>query len=327
MKKMLSLILAAILMTASAAALAGGEPDALDAFTALTGTAIDPNAAVTSEQYLDKVMNDEYAAAPTDMAAAQKMAPELPGLSAVTTKDIAVYSVDKSLPAAQVRNKYFRSLANVLSAEIMVNPASEENYKNIQSILSLFLSDDADNLTKSTRAAVRTSITPAQTKEIAEGYGVSKDFVEFVVMNDNWNDDDWTNDNGWKSDSTYTNWNTDDRYDSLEDYIDTDGINDNSVDPNSQDADSVNVRTPDNTPDRNTPNDKTPDVKTPDTPETKKAATTTTRKNTPDTPDRNTPNTPDRNTPDTPETKKSSSSSSSKTSKSTRDTKDTKDTN
>lgn len=296
MKKILSLILAAILLTTASAALAGGEPDALDAFTALTGTAIDPTAAVTSEQYLDKVMNDEYAAAPADMAAAQKMAPELRGLSAVTTKDIAVYAVDKSLPAAQVRNKYFRSLANVLSAEIMVNPASEESYKNIQTILSLFLSGDADNLTKSTRDAVRTSITPAQAKEIAKGYGVSEDFVEFVVMNDNWNDDDWTNDSSWKKEPTYTNWNTDDRYDSLEDYVDTDGIKDNSVDYNTP-------NTPNNTPDVNTPN--TPDVKTPDTPETKKTTTTTTT-----TTKRNTPDTPDRNTPDTPEVKKSTTSKS-----------------
>jgi len=247
MKKILSLILSAILLTTASAALAGGEPDALTAFTALTGTAIDPNAAVTSEQYLDKVMNDEYLTAPADITAAQEMAPELPGLSAVTTKDIAVYSVDKNLPAAQVRNKYFRSLANVLSAEIMVNPASEDSYKNIQTILSLFLGSDADNLTKSTREAVRTSITPAQASEIAKGYGVSKDFVEFVVMNDNWNDEDWTNDGSWKKEKTYTNWNTDDRYDSLEDYVDTDGIKDNSVD------NTPDVNTP-NTPDRNTRN-------------------------------------------------------------------------
>ena len=292
MKKILSLILSAILLTTASAALAGGEPDALTAFTALTGTAIDPNAAVTSEQYLDKVMNDEYLTAPADITAAQEMAPELPGLSAVTTKDIAVYSVDKNLPAAQVRNKYFRSLANVLSAEIMVNPASEDSYKNIQTILSLFLGSDADNLTKSTREAVRTSITPAQASEIAKGYGVSKDFVEFVVMNDNWNDEDWTNDGSWKKEKTYTNWNTDDRYDSLEDYVDTDGIKDNSVD------NTPDVNTP-NTPDKNTPN--TPDRYTPDTPQVKKSTATTTKRNSPNTPDRNTPNTPDRNTPNTPD--------------------------
>lgn len=285
MKKILSLILAALLLTTASAALAGGEPDALDAFTALTGTAIDPTAAVTSEQYLDKVMNDEYLTAPADITAAQEMAPELPGLSSVTTKDIAVYAVDKNLPAAQVRNKYYRSLANVLSAEIMVNPASEDSYKNIQTILSLFLGSEADGLTESTREAVRTSITPAQANEIAKGYGVSKDFVEFVVMNDNWNDEDWTNDSSWKKETTYTNWNTDDRYDSLEDYVDTDGIKDNSLDYNTPDKNTPN------TPDRNSPN--TPDRNSPNTPEY----------NSPNTPEYNSPNTPERKSPDTPERK------------------------
>lgn len=303
MKKILSMILAAILLTTASVALAGGEPDALDAFTALTGTAIDPSAAVTSEQYLDKVMNDEYMPAPTDIAAAQEMAPELSGLSAVTTKDIAVYAVDKNLPAAQVRNKYYRSLANVLSAEIMLNPASEDSYKNIQTILSLFLGSDADGLTESTREAVRTSITPAQANEIAKGYGVSKDFVEFVVMNDNWNDEDWTNDSTWKSEKTYTNWNTDDRRDSLEDYVDTDGIKDNSLDYNTPDKNTPN------TPDRNTPN--TPDKNTPNTPDVKKTSTTSvTRRNSPNTPDKNTPN-----TPDTPQMKKSTTSKSTSSTK------------
>lgn len=287
-KKILSLILTGILMTTASAALAGGQPNALDAFTALSGMEVTAGSAVTSEQYLDKVMNDEYMTVPADAAAAQKLAVELPGLSSVTTKDIAVYSVDKNLPAAQVRNKYFRSLANVLNAEIMVNPASEENYKNIQTILSLFLGDEEDALTQNTREAVRSFITPEQANEIAKGYGVSKDFVRFVVMNENWKDDDWTNDGNWRDDVALNeHWSTDDRYDSLEDYVDTDGIDNNSLNtPNT--PNSVDVNSP-NTPEYNSPN--SPEYNSPDTPD----------RNTPNTPDRNTPNTPDRNTPNTPD--------------------------
>lgn len=315
-KKIMSLILAALLLTAACTAVAEGTGTALDAFAALTGTAVGATVTATSEQYLDKVMNDEYTPAPENLEAAKKMAPELPGLSAVTTKDIAVYAVDKTLPAAQVRNKYFRSLANVLRAEIMVNPASEENYKNTQTILSLFLDEGDDNVSRMTREAVRDSITPTHAKQIAEEYKIPESFVEFIVMDDKWSDEDWTNDNSWKSNTSTAaknGWNSANTFDSLENYVDTDGDNYNT--PNSPDRNTPN--TPDkntpNTPDKNTPDKYTPDRNTPNTPQPKKTTSSgkttsktsskarTPDRNTPNTPDRNTPNTPDRNTPNTPD--------------------------
>lgn len=302
MKKIMSIVLTALLLSVSLTAMAGGEPaTALDAFATITGEELALGAVqLTSDEYLDKVMAGGYSPAPADMEAGEKMAPELAGLSSVTTKDIAVYATARNLEAAQVRNAYFKALANVLRAEIMVNPASEENYKNVQTILTLFLNQDNDALVKTSKDAVRSTITKAQTQLIAEQYSIPSSFVEFVVMDDNWEDESWQNDNAWREDTGLTAWNTDDRYDSLDDYRDTDGI-DNTPDYNTPD-----YNTPDkNTPDKNTP-DNTPDYDTPAArntstkPASTKAATTT-KYNTPDnTPDYNTPdkNTPDKNTPD-----------------------------
>ena len=246
MKKKMMLMLAAALLLTCAGAYAENTTEALKAFSALTGTNVTlDTAARTTDEYLDKVMAGDYLAAPVDDAAAYRLALELSGLSSVTTKDIAVYAAAKQLPAAQVRNLYFRSLANVLRAEIQINPASEEEYKNIQVILSLFLDESNDNVTRTSREAIRKTITTDHAKKIAQGYNLPQSFVEFIVMDDNWDDDNWENDNSWQAGS---DWNTDDLYDdSLEDYIDTDGVAGNSIDSidgNSVDTASVDYASP-----------------------------------------------------------------------------------
>ncbi len=286
-KRMLTIALAAMMLFGGVAAFAAtNDTSALDAFATIAGKTVETGAiGMTSDDYLDQVMEDLYASAPADKTAAAKMAPALDGLSGVTTKDIAVYAATKQLPAEQVRNKYYRSLANVLKAEIMINPAVEENYKNIETILSLFLSTDQDNLTKVSRDAVRSSITKAHTQTIAQGYNVPQSFVEFVIMDDSWNDDNWENDSQWR---TTSNWNTDDLTpDSLDDYVNTRNTPNTPNDVNTPNTPN-DVNTP-NTPDYNTPDRNTPDYNTPNTPDY----------NTPNTPDYNTP---DRNTPNSPNT-------------------------
>lgn len=257
MKKMMMLMLTAALLLTCAGAYAENTTEALKAFSALSGTNVTlDTAARTIDEYLDKVMAGDYLAAPVDDAAAYRLALELSGLSSVTTKDIAVYAAARQLPAAQVRNAYFRSLANVLRAEIQINPASEEEYKNIQVILSLFLDESNDNVTRTSREAIRKTITTDHAKKIASTYKLPQSFVEFIVMDDNWDDDSWENDNSWQAGS---DWNTDDLYDdSLEDYIDTDGVAGNSIDSidgnsvdNSVDGNSVDGNSVDNSADGN----------------------------------------------------------------------------
>lgn len=260
MKKRLMFLAATMLLAICTNAFAENTTAALEAYSALTGMNVTlATVARTTDEYLDKVMAGDYLKTPATQDEADQLALELSGLSAVTTKDIAVYAAAKQLPAAQVRNQYFRSLANVLRAEIMVNPASEEDYKNIQAILSLFLDESDDNLTRTSREVIRKTITSEHAKTIAHSYSLPASFVEFIVMDDDWDDDSWENDNTWQAGS---DWNTDDLYaDSLENYIDTDGVTGNSVDnsvdyasPASVDYSSPEYHTPDyNTPDYSSP--------------------------------------------------------------------------
>ncbi len=298
MKKLLAITLAAMMLL-STAALADG--DALDAFASIVTRTTEQNARKTSDEYLDQVMADAYTTAPADVAAAALLAPELEGLASVTTKDIAVYSATHQIKGELVRNKYFRSLANVLKAEIMVNPAAGDKYQTLELILNLFLEGEQDEVARTTRAAMRATITKEYTRAIAEEYNVPASFVEFILMSDDWDDDDWANDEAWKA---TVNWNTDDLTpDSLDDYLGTDGIANtfDTVDlftpdyntPNSPDYNTRDVNTPDyntpNSPDYNSPDYNTPDYNTPNSPDY-------------NTPDYNTPNSPDYNTPNTPDT-------------------------
>lgn len=240
------------LLVACTGAYAENTTDALKAFSSLTGMNVTLEVmARTTDEYLNKVMAGDYLVEVSEETIAAKMALELSGLSAVTTKDIAVYAAAKQLPAAQVRNLYFRSLANVLRAEMMVNPASEEAFRNVQVILSLFLEDNNDNESRSSRAAIRKTITTEHAQTIADTYQLPEAFIEFILMDENWDDDDWKNDNNWQAGS---DWNTDELFDdSLEDYISTDGIEGNSLDQNSLDN-SVDDVSPDSL-DGNSPDD------------------------------------------------------------------------
>ncbi len=288
MKKILAIALAAMMLL-SVTALA--DDGALDAFADLAASAAAKNSGRTSDEYLDQVMADAFAAEVTDVAAAAKLAPELQGLASVTTKDIAVYSATHQINGELVRNKYYRALANVLKAEIMVNPAAGEKYQSLDVILNLFLSGAEDDVSRATRTVLRSTITKDYTRAIAQEYNVPASFIEFILMDDDWDDDDYRNDEDWKTNAA---WNTNDfTPDSLDQYLGADGIANtfNTVDLYTPDYNTPN--TPDyntpNTPDYNTPN--TPDYNTPNTPDY----------NTPNTPDYNTPNTPDYNTPNTPD--------------------------
>ena len=143
MRRMVSVILTVAFMLGAFAASAEGT-GALDAFTALTGQQAQINdPGKTNAEYLADIMAGGYAAKPADTTAAAAMAPALPYLSGISTRDIAAFASANQYPVRQVRNAYYKALANVFHAEVLRNPASEEQYRNVQVLLSLFLEDDA----------------------------------------------------------------------------------------------------------------------------------------------------------------------------------------
>ena len=199
--KKFCIVALALLLTLAVALPAAAEGSAIDAFQQLTGQNVSggqaPVTFKTNEQYLDEVMMGNYSVIFTDAAGAQAIAPALDGLCAITTQDIAAYAASHGLSVAQVRNAYYRARANVLRAEIMVNPASEERYRNVQVILSLFLNTDDDPANEASRDTIRRSMTPEHAATIAADYNLPTGFVEFIIMDDDWDDDDWENDGDW----------------------------------------------------------------------------------------------------------------------------------
>lgn len=289
MKKFLIFTLILTLaLTSMALADKTNASSALDAFNKLTNQSLTPSDTAyvdnkTSAEYLTEAMAGMYVKSITDQQVAADLAPALKGLSDVTSVDIALYAGENNVPVEKVRNTYFQSLANVLRAEIMVNPASEAQYRDLQLILSLFLYNDGQNTSDIARDAIRASMTKEHAQTIAANYDLPLSFVEFMIMDDDWDDTDYLNDDAWAAEANYA-WSYGDTPDNTPD-LTKDNTPDNTPDYTSVVTPTAKpnvsyTNTPDNTPDAKTP-DNTPDVNTPD--------------NTPD----NTPNvnTPD-NTPD-----------------------------
>lgn len=209
MKKRACMLLCAAMIGTAIGALA--ENAALDAFAQLTGKTIAASESIKlSETLLDEAMAGDYLVEIADEILARQLASSLSGLTRVTTKDIATYAQAKGLAVGQVKNAYYRSLANVLNAEIMVNPAQEERYRNIQIILSLFLEHEETENAAATRSAIRSSMNEASARTLAEGYNLPTGFVQFIVMNDNWEDDSWENDDDWAADAGWYYQSTED---------------------------------------------------------------------------------------------------------------------
>ena len=178
MRRMVSVILTVAFMLGAFAASAEGT-GALDAFAALTGQQAQINdPGKTNAEYLADIMAGVYAAKPADTTAAAAMAPALP-----------------------------------FHAEVLCNPASEEQYRNVQVLLSLFLEDDA-TADSASREAIRNSMNATNAAVIAAGYGLPAGFVEFVVMDENWDDDSWENDDDWRA---AVGWDDDDIYEDSND--------------------------------------------------------------------------------------------------------------
>ena len=197
MKKLFTLALTAImLLSLSPAVHADAQTSiALDAFYALTDTTA--HSAKTSAVYLQEVMDGKYAVAPS-ADTAQDLAAELTGLARVTTKDIAAYASANKLTVAQVRNRYHRALANAVQADISLHPAQDERARNVQAILSLFMTAVPTSEDVAARQTIRTSMTPKTAKSLAADAQLPVNFIEFIIMDEQWADEDWKNDQAWK---------------------------------------------------------------------------------------------------------------------------------
>lgn len=196
MKKTIAILLACVLAVSILPAYADS---ALDAFNSIApqNVILPDLTAKTTDEYLNEIMAGNYNVLLMDTAAAQSLAPHLNGLSGITNKDLAAYAAAKGLTVAQVRNNYYRALGSVLKAEIMINPAAEGSYRDAQTILSLFLNKEMDDESKSSRVAIRSNMTGGHAQTIAGDYQLPVDFVEYIIMNENWDDDAWEDDDDW----------------------------------------------------------------------------------------------------------------------------------
>jgi len=205
MKKFLGEMTLFLLLMVSVAFASGDGSSALDAFQALPGEPVQSAQAVPAKsaaEYLDAVMSGAYAAPTADTADA--LAADLTALSQISMKDMAAYSSAKGLSVTQVRNSYYRALSQALRADIMLHPAAQGDEQSLQTLLSLFLEGDALGLAE--RETIRASMNDDKAEMLAQRLRLPQRYVEFLIMNENWNDQSWTNDEDWKNTYIWTDY-------------------------------------------------------------------------------------------------------------------------
>ena len=184
MRRFLTLVL---LVTVVMLGWAEAEQDALDAFHALL-EAPEEAESQTAVELLDALMAGRFDTPDEGAVAA---------LAGITGRDIAACASDRAMPAGQVRNAWYKALADALEKRTAVDPEAGAQYKNAMTILSLFLKlDDAAQADQ--REAIRNRMNPEAVQRIAVQTGLPESFVEFIIMNPNWKDDSWENDEQWR---------------------------------------------------------------------------------------------------------------------------------
>ena len=191
MKKLLVLALALLLTTGALA-----EPTALDAFHALMGSDA-AEASAPAGEWLDAALTGRFDRVPEEAGEKAAFAENLEPLAAIANRDLTAYASAHGMPVGQVRNAWYRALANVLSAGIEQDPASGEQHENARAILALFLSLDGESA-EADRQEIRRQMTAELGRRIAEQYGLPEAFVDFVIMSSDWDDDSWENDDDWR---------------------------------------------------------------------------------------------------------------------------------
>ena len=207
------LIAAALLGSTSAAQAAMQEQPALDAFYELmseTDSAPDAANGSRSSAYdtLEAVMSGTYSQLPEEESELDSFSESLPRLSAITTADIAAYASVRNIEPGAVRHAWYQALANVLSAEMALSREDNEKYQGVAEILSLFIGTSetpagADTETESQKEEVRRTMTPERSAEIADALQLPEAFVEYVIMSPSIDDDQWEDDEDWRSGTAF----------------------------------------------------------------------------------------------------------------------------
>ena len=238
MKRLVAIILSLLLLLVQPLALADGTPVselwARAKATPIEASLAEKQSTLLLQHAMDGMfLNENF----DDQFNVLMLAQSLPMLSAIPSADIDAFATAYDLPLRAVEHNYYLSLANALKAEIAMNPSSEEEYRNIQALLELFLTDDdaiIDGVNAgSQQDAARRTITTDQLESIATQYRLPVEFVKGIVLNDDWDDDDWDDDD-WDDDRYDDDWDDryddyyDDRYDDYDDdrYDDYDGYYD-----------------------------------------------------------------------------------------------------
>ena len=184
MRRLLTLALvAAVLMLGWAKA----EQAALDAFRALLEAPEEAEHRTADEQ-LDALMAGSFDV--SDEGA-------ITALAGISSQDIAAYASEHALPAGQVRNVWYKGLAEALNGRADPETEAEAQHKNAKTILSLFLNPD-DSAKEDQREEIRSQMNSKAVQCIAGQMGLPEAFVEFIIMNPSWNDDSWENDEDWR---------------------------------------------------------------------------------------------------------------------------------
>lgn len=118
-------------------------------------------------------------------------------LAGITGRDIAAYASEHALPAGQVRNVWYKGLAEALNKRAGLDPEADAQYKNAMTILSLFLNQD-DAAEDKQRGEIRGRMNSEAVQRIAGQTGLPEAFVAFIIMDPSWNDDSWENDEEWR---------------------------------------------------------------------------------------------------------------------------------
>ena len=222
MKRLVAIILSLLLLLVQPLALADGTPVselwARAKATPIEASLAEKQSTLLLQHAMDGMfLNENF----DDQFNVLMLSQSLPMLSAIPSADIDAFATAYGLPLRAVEHNYYLSLANALKAEIAMNPSSEEEYRNIQALLELFLTDDdaiIDGVNAgSQQDAARRTITTDQLESIATQYRLPVEFVKGIVLNDDWDDDDWDDDD-WDDDRYDDDW--DDRYDDYDDYYD-----------------------------------------------------------------------------------------------------------
>ena len=195
-----SILLAILLAFSPAIPAKAGSGSALQAFELLLAGEEEPRTD-QSRELLDEAMDGSFSREALSSGEAPDLAEWLDQLKGISSSEIAAYAASRNLYAAQVRNACYRSLAAVLAEYMQKSTAGAGGYGSELQILSLFLTTDVSLLSEEElqeKEDIRSQMTPALARKMSLACGLPFEFISFVIMDGQWDDESWKNDEDWK---------------------------------------------------------------------------------------------------------------------------------